>query len=126
MSRKNILILDPERDICELCARALETQGECKCYVASTEEEAVSLLQDIAFELLLIDMSMAMLDDYVLLKKIKRLFPRVAVIVATYLHQKGFIAGALAIGAAGHLIKPIKVDLFRRRMAEFLAAARGQ
>ena len=125
MSRNNVLILDPERDICELCARALETQRDCKCYVASTEEEALSLLQDIAFQLVLIDMSMAMLDDFLLLKKIRRSFPHVAVIVATYLHQKGFIAGALSLGAAGHLIKPIKVDSFRRRMSEFLAPVRG-
>ena len=125
MNRKNVLILDPERDICELCARALETQGECKCYVASTEEQAVSLLQDIAFEILLIDMSMAMLDDFVLLKKIKRAFPHVGVVVATYLHQKGFLSGALSVGAAGHLIKPIKVDSFRRKMAEFLALERS-
>jgi len=126
MSRKNILILDPERDICELCARALETQRDCKCYLASKEEEAVSLLRDISFDLLLMDMSMAMSDDFALLKKIKRSFPRVAVIVAVYLHQKGSIAGAVSVGAAGHLIKPIKLDSFRRRIAEFFSPARTE
>jgi DNA-binding NtrC family response regulator len=126
MNRKNILILDPERDICELCARALETQRDCKCYVASREEDAISLLGDISFDLLLVDMSMAMTDDFALLKKIKRSFPRVAVIVAVYLHQKGSIAGAVSVGAAGHLVKPIKVDSFRRRIAEFLSPDRAE
>jgi DNA-binding NarL/FixJ family response regulator len=83
------------------------------------KEDAVSLLEDIPFDLLLIDMGMAMVNDYSIVKKIKRSFPGVVVVVAAYLHQKGAIAGAVSAGANGEVTKPIKVDSFRRKIAEF-------
>lgn len=126
MSRENILILDPEQDICELCSRALETQRDCKCHLALKEEEALSLLQGIPFDLLLIDMDTAMPDDFLFLKRIRRLFPRLAIVIAAYLYQKESIPGALSAGAVGHLIKPIKVDAFRKKMAEFLSRSKGE
>lgn len=121
MNRKNVLVLDPERDVCELFARALESRRDCKCYLASKEEEAVNLLKDIPFDLVLIDLDMALDNDFKLLKKIRRLFPGVAVVVDAYLHQKTLIVRAIAAGANGHIIKPIKVDSFRKSISEFFA-----
>jgi len=117
--RKNILILDPERDIAELFARALETHKECKCYLAATERELMDLLRDVAIDVLLVDISAVKSSDYGLLRKIRRLYPGVIVVVDAYLHQKDQINLALAQGAHGFIIKPIKVDLFRKKMDEF-------
>lgn len=119
MNRKHVLILDPERDIGELFARALETCKNCKCYLTSKQEEAIALLREISFHLLLIDMGMAMAGDFSLLKKVKHLSPDIVILVEAYLHQKEQVGKALEYGAKGYIIKPITVDEFRKKIDEF-------
>ncbi|MDP2993444.1 MAG: response regulator [Deltaproteobacteria bacterium] len=119
MNRKNVLILDPERDVGDLFARALETCKDCKCYLTSKKEEAIALLKDISFHLLLVDMGMAMAGDFSLLKKVRRLSPDMIILVEAYLHQKEQVSKALEYGARGYIIKPITVDEFRKKIDEF-------
>jgi DNA-binding response OmpR family regulator len=119
MKRKNILILDLERDAGELFARALEARKDCKCYLTSKENEALTLLKDIAFDLLLVDVASITGADFSLLKKIRRDRPDLVIIVDAYLHQKDQIQKALECGARGYIIKPIKVDEFRRKIDAF-------
>jgi len=119
LNRKNILIIEADHDVRELFARAIEVRRDCKCYLAAGEEEAVDLMQDISFALILVDMSIAMEGSFRLLKKIKKVFPEMVVIVNAYLHQKEHLEQALAMGARGHIFKPIKVDTFRKKIGEF-------
>jgi ActR/RegA family two-component response regulator len=119
MNRKNILILETDRDVSELFARALEVRRDCKCYLATGEEEAADLMQDIPFSLALVDLGIAMDSDFKVLKRIKRSFPGIIVIIDGYLHQKEHLNKALALGAQGYIFKPITVDLLRKKMEEF-------
>lgn len=121
-ARSNILIVDPDRDTGELFARALETHRDCKCYLASNEAEVMSLLRDIRFELVLADLSLLSAGDFSLLKRIRSTFPSVPVIADGYIHQRAQLALAMAHGAKGTIIKPIKVELFRRQIDAFCAA----
>jgi DNA-binding NarL/FixJ family response regulator len=121
--RKNILILEPDRDTGELLARALETKQSCKCYLASTEEEAVDLLRDIPFDLLITDLSVAMGGDFSALKRLKRFAPRTAILVNAYLYQLHHVGRALALGVRGHVVKPIKIEQFRRKVEELTAVS---
>jgi len=120
MNRKNILILEPDRDVSELLARAIEIRRDCKCYLAGGEEEALDLMQDIPFALALIDLGIAMEGEFRLLEKMKRRSPNLVVVVNAFLHQKDYLERALAMGASSHLFKPIKLDSFRKRMEEVL------
>ena len=118
MNRKNILIIEADHDVRELFARAIEVRRVCMCYLAAGEEEAVDLMQDISFALILVDLSIAMEGGFRLLKKIKKVFPEMVVIVNAYLHQKEHLEQALAMGARAHIFKPIKVDTFRKKIGE--------
>jgi DNA-binding NtrC family response regulator len=120
--RKNILIFDPDRDVGELIARALEARRDCKCYQAATEEETLDLLRDIPFGMLLVDLGKAMAADFTLLKRIKRIAPETIVIVGAYLHQKDQLQKAMALGACGHIMKPIKVESLRKKIDELTLA----
>jgi DNA-binding response OmpR family regulator len=122
-NRKNILILEPEPDVGELFARALETHRDCKCYLASSENEAMDLIKDISFGLVLVDIGVAMASDFSLLRRIKRALPGMPVVVDAYLHQREQVHRALALGADNYIIKPIKVDSFRKKMDEFHISA---
>lgn len=123
--RKNVLILDPDRDTSELFARALESRRDCKCYLTSREEEAVSLLKEVAFDLLLMDLGTVMAADFGLLKRIRRAVPGALLVVDAYLHQKEQVQRAIALGANGYFIKPIKVDELRRRVDGYYGAAKA-
>lgn len=118
MNRKNILIIEVDRDVGELFARAIEVRRDCKCYLAAGEEEAFDLMQDISFVLILVDLNIAMEGGFRLLKKIKRVFPEMVIIVNAYLHQKEHLEKALAMGARGYIFKPITVDSFRKKIGE--------
>ena len=121
MDKKKILILEPDRDVSELFARALESRRDCKCYHASREEEAFDLLQDISFHMILADLSMIMAGDFSALKKIKRLFPLTTIVVDGYVHQKELLCKALSLGAHGTIFKPIKVEMLRKKVDELNA-----
>jgi len=123
MNRKNILILEPDRDVSELLARAIEVRRDCKCYLAGGEEEAFDLMQDIPFALALVDLGVAMEGEFRFLRKMRSRSPNLVVVVNAFLHQKDYLDGALAMGASSHIFKPIKLDSFRRRMEEFLPTA---
>jgi response regulator of citrate/malate metabolism len=119
MNRKNILILEADRDVGELFARAIELRRDSKCYLAEGEEEAADLMQEIPFDLALVDLGSAMAENFRLLKKIKRMFPEIIIIIIAYLHQKEILNKALSLGAHGHIFKPIKLDLFRQKIEQF-------
>lgn len=123
LNRKNILILDPERDIGELFARALEVRRNFKCYFAGGEQEALNLLKEIPFDLILADLAVTMTGDFGLLRKIRKLSPESFIVIDGYLHQKQGLDKALALGASGYIIKPIKLDIFRKKIEEFCAEA---
>ncbi len=119
MSRKLILILDPDRDTNELFARALETYRDCKCYTSMNEQEALDLVKEIVFDIVLGDMAMLMAGDYGLLRKFKQIAPNTMIVVHAFLHQKQMISRALSLGVYDYIIKPIKVEVFRKKVDEF-------
>lgn len=122
MSRKMILIVDPDRDISELFARALETHRDCKCYLAANDRDALDLLKELTFDVVLTDMAAAMAEDYALLRKFRKIAPTTMVVIDAYVHQKHHISRALSLGAEDYIIKPIKVELFRKKMDDLCFA----
>jgi response regulator of citrate/malate metabolism len=119
INRKNVLILEVDRDVSELFARAIEVRRDCKCYLAASAEEAADLMRDIPFDLALVDFGIAMDGDFRFLRKIKQMFPEIIVVIDAYLHQKEHLGKALVLGAQGYLFKPIKLDTFRKKIEQF-------
>ena len=119
INRKNVLIVEVDRDVSELFARAIEVRRDCKCYLAASEDEAMDLMRDIPFDLALVDFGIAMDGDFRFLKRIRRMFPEIIVVIDAYPHQKEHIGRALLLGAQDYLFKPIKLDTFRKKIEQF-------
>jgi DNA-binding NtrC family response regulator len=114
-NRKNILILDPERDTAELFARALEThQHSCKCYWVKSAQDARSLLSEIPFDVMLADLSLLQQDHFLLIETIHETASNTSVIVDGYMNQREDIQAALKKGATSYFIKPIMVNALRK------------
>ncbi|MGO8945523.1 MAG: response regulator [Syntrophobacteraceae bacterium] len=123
-SRKNILILDPERDTAELFTRALESHCEgYKCYWASSSQQAMSLFPEIPFNFVLADISMLQQDHFLLMDSIHKAACRTVVIVGAYLSERNYVKKAMEMGAAGYFIKPIAVSSLRKLIDDFSVSA---
>ncbi|MFZ0931133.1 MAG: response regulator [Syntrophobacteraceae bacterium] len=123
-SRKNILILDPERDTAELFARALESHCDgYKCFWVNDSQQARSLFSEIAFSFLLADISMLQQDHFLILDSIQKAACRPVVIVDAYLMDSNNVKKALEMGAAGYFIKPVTVSSLRKLIDDFSVSA---
>ncbi len=123
-NRKNILILDPERDTAELFTRALESHcGGYKCYWVNNSQQAMSLFPEIPFSFLLADISMLQQDHFLLMDSIQKAACRTVVIVDAYLSESSNIKKAMEMGAAGYFIKPITVSSLRKLIDDFSVSA---
>lgn len=99
--------MDDEPDVCELIAGTLKREGY-ECSVAYTGEEAITLLEDRHFDLVMTDIMMPGMSGIDLLNVIKRLFPSVQVILVTAVDDKDTGIMAMEMGAIGYIIKPFK------------------
>jgi DNA-binding response OmpR family regulator len=119
-SRKNILILDPERDTAELFARALESHCDgYKCFWVNNSQQARSLFSEIPFTFLLADISMLQQDHFLLLDSIHKAACPTVVIVDAYLNESNNVKKAIEMGAAGYFIKPVTVSSLRKLIDDF-------
>jgi DNA-binding NtrC family response regulator len=119
-NRKNILIVEPERDTAELFSRALENQREgYKCYWVSDSEQARSLLCEIPFSFIIADISMLQKDRFSLLNAIGGLAVDTKVIANGYVGDKKSMRTAMQKGAAGYFIKPVMVCALRKLIDDF-------
>ncbi|MCE5335786.1 MAG: response regulator [Desulfobacteraceae bacterium] len=121
-SRRNMLILDPERDNAELFARALETHTPgWKCYWVQSADNARSLIAEIAFSCVLADLGLLRNDHFMLIEAIRKMGRPMTVIVNAYLSEKDKLKEAANKGASRCFIKPIMVNSLRKLIDETLA-----
>jgi DNA-binding NtrC family response regulator len=119
MKRRNVLIVEPERDEGELFARALEARRNYKCYVTGKEKEATTLLRDVPIDLMLLDVTMATTQECTLLKRIKRDHPHLLIILVATYYQRDLLHRAREHEIQGYITKPIKIDEFRNHIEVF-------
>lgn len=121
-NRRNILILDPERDTAELFSRALENHRDgYKCYWVDNVQQAGSLLCEIPFSFLLADVETLQDDHFLLLDTIKVANTATIVITSGYIKDKRSIKAALERGADAYFIKPVMVGTLRKLIDDFSA-----
>lgn len=105
MVKKNVLIVDDEHLILELCTRFLTNAGY---QVTSTSSggEAVQLCQKGHFDLILSDVRMPGMNGLELVKTIKQVQPQIVVVIMTGHGTIQTAIEALKQGALGFLLKP--------------------
>jgi DNA-binding response OmpR family regulator len=100
-----ILVVDDERDVCEMLLRWLNAEGY-ECTTAFSGEEALGALKANTFDLVLSDIMMPGMSGIDLLQIMKPLFPDVAVLMVTAVDDASTGVLAVELGAYGYLIKP--------------------
>lgn len=100
-----ILVVDDEEYIRDLVARILTVEGY-SCVTAASGEEAVKLLEDNEFHLIVSDILMPGMSGLDLLTFVKSLYKEVAMVMATAVSDRKIAIDALDMGAYGYIIKP--------------------
>ena len=109
MDQIKILIADDHAVVREGTRQILEHEPDLTVVAeASDGEEAVKLAGSAKPDVAIIDISMPRVDGIEATKRIKALYPSIAVLILSAYDDEQFIFGLLEAGAAGYLLKSVR------------------
>ncbi len=112
-----VLIVDDNQEFCQNVKDIMELQGY-KVATAYDGFEAIEMVKQNGFGVVLMDVKMPAMDGMETLKKIKELAPDTPVIMITAFAVEELLREALREGAFGFLRKPLDFDKLFRLMAQ--------
>ena len=110
--KRNILVVDDEEVIRNICLRSLEKKGY-NVGLAENGIDALDRIREGIYEIVFTDIKMPMMDGMELLETIKRDFPHLEVVVMTAFATIESAIDAMKKGAYDFILKPIKPDQIR-------------
>ena len=109
MKHKSILLVDDEKIILEAIGMDLRQQNY-QVTLATSGEEAIALLKENQFDLVVTDLSMSGMDGIGVLKEAKKINSLTGVIILTGFGDLTSAIEALRLGADDYLCKPCDMD----------------
>jgi DNA-binding NtrC family response regulator len=104
-----VLVVDDEAIVLKSCRLVLEAEG-WEVVSAGSVEEALSVLEGMTPDLLLIDVKMPVHDGMYLMRQVKEKKPGIPIIVMSGYPTRETISNAEDLGAATFLPKPFTPD----------------
>jgi DNA-binding NtrC family response regulator len=118
--QKSILIIDDERDMLQLLKRSLEPDLKCRIVTAQSGKQALQLISQQAFDLVLADIKMPEMDGLELLELIKRDHPNMTVVMMTAFGGVETAVEAMRNGAYDFISKPFDHETILVRLEKAL------
>jgi two-component system alkaline phosphatase synthesis response regulator PhoP len=100
-----ILLVEDEINLARGLTYNLEVEGY-RVMLATDGQQAIDLVNQGEFDLVVLDIILPILDGYAVLKEIRRLYPRLPVIILTAKLEEGDRVLGLELGADDYLTKP--------------------
>lgn len=114
-----ILAVDDEVKMRELLYEMLSRLGyECK--TAANGREALSILQDDYFPIILSDVRMPLMDGIELLKNTKKIYPDIDVISMTGYSKDHTFVDVVKAGASDFILKPFSCDELKAKISRII------
>jgi CheY-like chemotaxis protein len=104
-----VLLVDDERDLAQTLSERLQMR-DMGSAVAYDGESALKLVQDDEPEVMIIDLKMPGIDGIEVLRKVKKIRPKIEVIILTGRGSAQDEAECMALGAFGYLQKPVDIE----------------
>jgi CheY-like chemotaxis protein len=123
--RGDLLVVDDSAENRELLQVLLQQQGH-KVTVASSGPEALDLLGQRPFDLILLDVMMPDMDGFAVLDRLKanEAWRHIPVLMVSALDRLDAVVNCIAVGAEDYLIKPFNEMLLRARVGACLEKKR--
>ncbi len=109
MADLKLLLVDDEQEFLEPMAARLERRG-LACRTAQSGEDALTILQEESFNCAVVDVMMPGMDGLELLRRMRRDYPDVAVILLTGHASVELGVQGMELGAFEYLMKPVELD----------------
>ena len=106
----HILAIDDEKDMLKLLEKIIKTKTKYKITTTTNAKEAISLIENANYDLVIIDLKMPEIDGINLLKKIKKINPSVAAIIITAYGTVETAVEAMKLGAYDFITKPFRTE----------------
>lgn len=105
----NVLIIDDEAGLRNTLTRILQKIG-CNAIGAQNGSEALSLLSNSPFDMVFLDLWLPVMDGLQILSEIRKIDPKLPVILLTAHGSMDSALKAMRLGATDYLIKPVNPD----------------
>ena len=105
---KKILIIEDEKKLADIMKLYLERENYEVCE-AFDGEEALDLMQDKTYDLIILDVMMPKIDGWSLLRKIKKIHKNTPVIMTTARGEEEDRIFGLELGADDYMVKPLSM-----------------
>ncbi len=115
-----ILIVDDEKALCSFLAEALEDKH--KVTTSYTGRDAVELIQNKTFDIVITDLRLPDIDGIEILKRAKEKDEFVEVIMITGYASLDSASKAINLGASSYLTKPLRLDEFTDQVDRAVAS----
>jgi DNA-binding NtrC family response regulator len=112
MHKTNILVVDDEKDICRALNIILSKEGYA-VKEAYNGEQAVDLLKQQSFDIVMTDIKMEKMDGFEVLRQSQQISPETTVVMMTAFASVGSAVEAMRAGAADYITKPFINDEIR-------------
>jgi len=119
MDRMKVLLVDDEEDLISTLAERLELRG-IAAEAATTGAEAVDLVNEKEFDVVVVDVKMPGMDGLEVMRRIKARRPHMQVILLTGRGSEQESQAGLEEGAFDYLVKPINIEDLIQKMREAL------
>jgi signal transduction histidine kinase len=122
-----LLVVDDDAANREVLSRRLERQGH-EVRTASSGSDAMRILGEAAFDLVLLDIMMPEMDGYEVLGRIKAdsRLQNIPVIMISALNELQSVVRCIEAGAEDYLTKPFNATLLKARIGASLEKKRGR
>jgi DNA-binding NtrC family response regulator len=105
----SFLVVDDDEMIRDLFSKSIKIRG-CKCFSAKNGKEALEILNRNRIDIIFADMRMPVMNGMQLLKKVKKEYPHIEVIMITGYGSIEDAVEAMKNGASDYIIKPFRPD----------------
>jgi DNA-binding NtrC family response regulator len=109
-----ILIVDSDEDMQDFFFRALASQKNFQCFVATDMDQTYKIMNAFPADPILLDINVVRPSYLLTLQKLLSLYPSTVVLITGSVHQMRQLKDAVSMGAHGYLVKPISLYSLRK------------
>ena len=117
MKQITVLMVDDEIDFITPLSKRLGKRG-FNILLAENGQAGLDLLENVAVDVVLLDITMPGMDGIKTLREIRRCHPVVEVIILTARNETDLVISGLGMGAYDYLVKPVELKELARKIED--------
>jgi len=115
MEKIKILLVDDQEDFVKTISQRLQRRGQ-ESDIAMSGEQALKIIDDDAPDVMVLDLKMPGVDGMEVLRRVKKAYPEMQVIILTGHGSEKIEKEARMLGAFEYLQNPTKIDVLMKNI----------